>query len=573
MTVMSRHSARLAALSAIVACALPLTAMAQSASEGSGSGGGSGAESSKSEGKSTRGERGRRGSGARHTSVQPYIEAAQTVSAELDPGNEVLTYSVIAAGVDAEIAGVNNAASISLRYEHRFGWGKEEDGDAITGVARAYTTVVPGVRIEAGGLAARSRVDSSGSSVLSPLSNDDSVTQIYSVYAGPSVATRAGDVQINGNYRFGYTKVEQPDSFRAIPGGPIVDVFDESTVHFADLHAGVQPYEILPVGLGVGARYYREDITNLDQRVEDFNARADVTVPVSQSVALMAGVGYENVQISARDAVRDADGFPVPGPGGGYVTDKSGPRILAYDVDGLIWDAGVLWRPSTRTKLEAHVGRRYGSTSVYGTFGYSPNSRSSINVAVYDNVAGFGGQVNRALADLPTEFSAVRNPLTGDIGGCVATLEQSGCLTNVLGSVRSSTFRGRGVMATYALQLGRLTTGIGAGYDRRRFIAAPGTVLASANGVVDENYWLSTYLNGTIDARSGFATSIYANWFRNGTGASMDASALGASAAYYRNLTDRISATAAVGLDGIYAEAPLPDFWTASARFGVRYNF
>ena len=39
-----------------------------------------------------------------------------------------------------------------------------------------------------------------------------------------------------------------------------------------------------------------------------------------------------------------------------------------------------MWRPSSRTALEAHVGRRYDSLTYYGTFAYAPDSRSSINV-------------------------------------------------------------------------------------------------------------------------------------------------------------------------------------------------
>jgi hypothetical protein len=564
MTAVLRFWGRLAALAAVMACAVPLTSLAQSA----GSGDGPAAASAKRDGKDSRSER-----GARSKRIDPYIEAAQIVTADLSPGNDVLTYSVIAAGVDAEIAGVNNAASVSLRYEHRFGWGKAEDADIASGVARGYATVVPGVRIEAGGLAARARIDANGSSIPGPLRDDDAVTQIYSVYAGPSVATHAGDVAITGNYRIGYTKVEEPDDFAILPGGQATDVFDESTVQLADIHAGVKPYDLLPVGVGVGAGYYREDISNLDQRVEDFHARADVTVPVTQSLALVGGVGYEDVEISSRDAVRDGNGVPVIGPDGRYLTDKSAPRRLAYDVDGLIWDAGVLWRPSRRTALEAHVGRRYGSTSVYGTFAYAPNSRSSINVAVYDNVAGFGGQVNRALADLPAEFSAVRNPLTGDLGGCVATLEGSGCLSGVLGAIRSSTFRARGVMATYAVRIGSISTGVGAGYDRRKYIAAPGTVLAAANGVIDENYWLAAYLSGRIDERSSYSANVYANWFQPGNGFGGDTSSLGATAAYYRYLTHRLSATAALGIDGVNQDVPLPDIWTASALLGLRYNF
>ncbi|MFD2578552.1 hypothetical protein ACFSTD_08010 [Novosphingobium colocasiae] len=65
--------------------------------------------------------------------------------------------------------------------------------------------------------------------------------------------------------------------------------------------------------------------------------------------------------------------------------------MLAYDVSGLTWEVGVMWRPSARTALSAYVGKRYGSTSYGGTFSYAPNDRSALSVAVYDNIAGFGG--------------------------------------------------------------------------------------------------------------------------------------------------------------------------------------
>ena len=98
------------------------------------------------------------------------------------------------------------------------------------------------------------------------------------------------------------------------------------------------------------------------------------------------------------------------------VTDKSVTRVLAYDTSGLIWDVGLIWRPSRRTAFEAHVGRRYGTTSYYGTFSYAPSDRSSLNVRVYDNVAGFGGQVNRALAAaVPASAGGVS--LTSDAAG------------------------------------------------------------------------------------------------------------------------------------------------------------
>jgi hypothetical protein len=522
-------------------------------------------------GRSSRGRRG--GPRLGHVSIEPYIEAAQILNADLSSGGDTVTYSQLAAGVDASINGRNNSGSVSLRYERRFGYGRAENSDSVSGIARVSLGIVPrAVRFEAGAMAQRSRVESNGNAVIAPLDVNDSVSKIYSVYAGPVVSTHAGDVKIDANYRIGYTKVTSPDAVVIAPGGAPIDLFDSSVVHNAEIHAGVNPHEVLPVGVGVGAGFYQENVANLDQRVRDFHARADVTVPVSQDLAVIGGVGYEDVEISSRNAVFGPGGVPVVGSDGRLVTDKSAPRQIAYEATGLIWDVGVMWKPSPRTNLEAHVGRRYGTTSYFGSFAWAPSRRQSVNVAVYDNVAGFGGQVNSALAKLPTQFQAIRNPLTGDITGCVASLEQGSCLGGALGSLRSSTFRARGIAATYGLDFGRITTGIGGGYDRRTFFAAPGTILATANGVVDENYWLMAYLDAKIDQRSNLSTNVYANWFQSGFAGSGDASALGATVAYRRSLTNRLSGTVALGIDGISRQFE-EDIWTASALAGVRYSF
>lgn len=521
-----------------------------------------------------------RRSGKPRVKVSPYIEAQQVVFAELHPGKETLTYSVLAAGVDVALGGRNTQGSASLRYERRFGWGsKAQDSNVVSGIARVSSAVVPGtLRIDAGAVAARNAVENNGSLSSGGLAFGDAVTQIYSVYAGPTLTTHAGDVAIDGAYRIGYNRVESPDAIPVAAGQPRIDLFDDSVVHNASLHAGVKPGDVLPVGLGAGAGYNREDISNLDQRVEDFHARADAALPVTSDLSLVGGVGWEKVQVSSRDALRDpVAGLPVIGTDGRYVTDKSAPRQLAYDVEGLIWDAGVMWRPSRRTALEAHVGRRYGSTTYYGSFAYAPNSRSSFNASVYDTIAGFGGQLNNALASMPTQFEAVRNPFNGNLNTCVATSGaigggQSACLGSALASVRSSVFRSRGVMASYNRSADRLQFGIGLGYDRRKFLAAPGTVLAAANGVIDENYWIAAYLSGRIDRSSSFSTNLYANWYQPGDAAIGDQRGVGATAAYYRSITRHLSVTAAVGLDGVTRE-DLVDIWSTQAMAGVRYSF
>ena len=504
--------------------------------------------------------------------LSPYIEAQQVLSAELSPGHDVLTWTALAAGIDGSVRGRSAEGTFSLRYERRIGWGKADSGDAISGLVRGGATVIPGaLSIEAGALATRTSVQANGSSLPGSFDRSNS-THLYSVYAGPNLSTHAGDVGITGSYRIGYTEVGTSQQTVSNGTASRGDLFDHSVVQNAELHAGVRPGDVLPVGLGAGAGFYQEDVANLDQRVRDLHARVDATLPVSPTVALVGGVGYEKVEVSSRDALRDANGAPVVGANGRYVTDKSQPRQIAYDTSGLIWDAGVTWRPNSRTALEAHVGWRYGGTTYYGAFGWLPSRRSSVNVSVYSSISGYGGMINRALVQLPREFTVQRDPIGGDITGCVATLDQGACLTGAFGSLRSATFRARGIQGSYARQLGRFSAGIAAGYDRRTFIAAPGTILAAANGVSDENTWLSAWFNGQLSRQTTFSTFLYADWFRSGFVLDGDGTALGVSGGLMHRFDNHISGNASLSLQGIQREQG-EDLWNAYAQVGVRYAF
>ena len=515
--------------------------------------------------------------GRAHSEIVPYIEVAQIFTQELEPGDEFVTYTALAAGIDATVAGRNSAASVSLRYERRIGYDDNDnvDGDTISGVARAGVMLTQGLTLEAGGLAAQTRVDGNGAASIGGFAGDDDATsQIYAAYAGPSVHTMAGDVEIEGHYRFGYTRLEEPDALVLAPGAQPVDIFDESTVHNAYARAGVSPRTSgLPIGLGIGGGYTQQDISNLDQRVKDAYVRADVTVPLSPTFAVAGGVGYEDVEVSSRDAVRDAAGNPVIGSDGRFVTDENAPRQIAYATDGLIWDVGVLWRPSRRTSLEAHAGWRYGSETFFGNFSYAPDSRTNISVAVYDNVTSFGGVLVNQIAGLPTQFDAFRNPISGQLGGCVASLQGGGCFAGALGSVNAAVFRSRGIAVSDTVDLGHTQLGVGAGYDRRKFIGAAGTVLAATDGLVDETVWYALFASHQLDAVSVLSADANLQWFQSEADPTGSA-VLGysASLSYRRNLLRGLSGTAAVGLDGISREN-LDDFMSASALLGLRYSF
>ena len=353
--------------------------------------------------------------------LQPYIEVSQIVIAEWEPGNDITTYTQLTAGIDASINGRRNGGSLSLRVEQNVGYGGDtRDSTALSGVARGYTTIVPRqLTFEAGALATTTRVDEAGSSTLNPILGEDSRSDIYSIYAGPTLRGRSGDLHGRGVYRVGFTKVDAPDTLAAASGLQSAQLFDSSLSQSASVHVGTRPGEPLPVGIGVGAGWNQEDVDSLDQRVRDLHLRVDAQLPIASDLALVAGVGYEDVEVSGRDVLRDGRGDPIIGTDGLLIKDESQSRRLAYDVSGLIYDIGIIWRPSSRTNLNAHIGRRYDSLTYYGSFAWSPTRRQSVNIAVYDSVSGFGNRLNAVLANLPVAFTAGRNALTGDLSGCV----------------------------------------------------------------------------------------------------------------------------------------------------------
>jgi hypothetical protein len=510
----------------------------------------------------------------RHVTITPYIEAAQVLNAELTPGNDMVTYTQLAAGIDAGFGGRYTQGSVSLRYERRIGYGDVSDADTITGLARTSVALIPrNLTLEAGALAARTNVSGGGAtSVGGTALNDASSSQIYAVYAGPSFQTNIDELEVTGGYRAGYTRVEAPDAVTLAPGDQPVDIFDDSLSQQAAVRAGFAPGTVLPIGLGVGGGWNRQDVSNLDQRLDDRYVRADVTLPLTPTVALVGGVGYEQVEVSGRDAVRNINGVPVLDANGRLVTDTSQPRQIAYETDGLIWDAGVMWRPSSRTSAQAIVGRRYGSMSYTGSFSYAPNSRTSVNLGVYNSIDSFGGVLVDNLANLPTEFQAFRNLLTGDLAGCVQAQEGGNCATGNLGSLRSAVFRSRGITGTVSRSSGRTSYGIAGGYDRRSYIAAAGTALANVDGLLDETFWGGLYASQQLDADSSISANAFANWFDSGFDSTGSGTGYSASLAYQRRLIAGLTGTAAVGVDGAMYDT-LPDYTNASALVGLRYSF
>lgn len=510
--------------------------------------------------------------GQRQVDVVPYLEVGQVLTADLKNGGDVLTYTTVAAGVDAAIVTSRAELAATVRYEHRFGWnGGVGDSDTISGLARGRIEVARGLNLEGGALATRTRADGQGADSGLFIGDASNVANLYSVYAGPTLARRIGGLDLGAGYRFGYTKVDVDTPAILAPGSQPQDIFDSSTNHVAWASIGARPGD-LPFGWQVSGGYEREDASQLDQRFEGKYARADVTMPIGPTVALLGGVGYEDIEIGQRDPVLDANGVPVRDANGRFVTDKSTPRQLSFDTDGLIWDAGVMWQPSRRTSLTARVGRRYGDTIYTGSFAYRADHATTVQVGVYNGLSSLGRGVSGGLAALPTQFDPTRNPIGGNINPCVFGQQGGGCLANQLGNATSAQYRSRGVQATLSSRYGRWSYGVGLGYDQRKLLAPLLSPIGSLNGITDESYYLFLTAGRQLDADSDLSLSGYVNYFDNGAPGASDVQSAGLSAAYSRRFWRGLTGTAAASLNAFDQEG-FNSQLIGSALVGLRYNF
>ena len=504
----------------------------------------------------------------RRVNVTPYLGVDQVVIAPLKGEGDVLTYTNVVAGVAADVRSRRVEAAIDVQYNHSFGWGRQAtDQDTISGIATVNVRLARGLSLQAGGLATRARTDGYSGAFAQRGSLS---TQVYAGYVGPSYTTRLGDFDVNAAYRLGYARIDDSTN-RDFAGGPLSDAFADSWTHSLLGSVGFAPDTLIPgVGLVASAGYDREDASQLDQRFEDAWGRLDATVPLSPTLAAVGGVGYEDIKISQRSPLLDANGVPVI-RGGRYVTDESSPRALVYDFDDIIWDVGVLWRPSRRTSLEARVGERYGGMTYQGSFNWQGRD-SSFAIALFDGIDSFGRIITGDVAALSgSQFNIARNPFTGDITGCAFSATGGGqCFNDALAGITGANFRYRGVAAQYALQRGQWGYGLGFGYSQRKFITPNGqTVLI--RGSRDQNWYGIGTVSYAPSNRDSIDVATYLNYF-DASGNREDVLNYGTFGSYNRNIGRNLSASASLGIDGVKAD-DLETLINLMGQVGLRYSF
>ena len=506
--------------------------------------------------------------------VQPYIELSQTADADLKSG-DVLTYTSVAAGVDASIDTRRTSAQLSYRYERRIG---ETDGlpdsDVHSGLARVSARVSPVLTLEAGALAARARSDIRGAAPGVLAGDTDNVSQIYSLYAGPTVATQAGLVNLSALYRIGYTKAEAPRAGGFLDG-PRLDAYDESVGQLATGSIGVAPYAVLPVGLTASAGWSQERAGQLHQHFDDWYVRGDVLAPISANVALAAGVGYEKLTTSQRSPLFTAPGVPAVDADGRFVTDPASPRRITYRTDGLYYDVGVVWRPNRRTSVSAYAGKRYGSESYTGAISYQASRTVGFGAQVYDNVTTFGQQLRTGIANLPTSFITTRDQFAQAFNGCTYGANGAspgGCLNQVFQSVTTASYRARGVDAVLSATRGPATFGIGGGYANRKLFAPDQITGAVIYGREDQSWYGDIFYQRQLTPVSGFNAQAFVSYYDPALVGAEGVVSAGATASYYHDF-GRLGTTAALGLYSFRVGDGIETSLRGQALLGARYNF
>ncbi len=497
--------------------------------------------------------------------IQPYLELSQGVSAELN-GDDTLTYTTVAAGVDGRIETRRVTAQLSYRYERLIEWGDDAgDSDVHSGVALVRAEVVPGaLQLEAGALATRT----GGEGRAVGVTDRDATVEVYSAFAGPTLSTNVGPVAVNASYRLGYVEIDDD----SLTGGTRDD-FDSAVAHSATASIGMSPGR-LPFGWTVGAGYTRSDSeSRFDDDFEATYVRGDVVVPLGPTFAVTAGVGYEDIQASQLDIQRDVNGIPVLGPDGRPLPDPNRPRLTTYDVNGVIYDGGFIWRPTPRTELQARAGHRYGGTTVLGTLSHRFNGDMGLGVAVFDTVETFSNSVLSNLNNLPDTFDVNRNPITGDIGGCAfGTAPGSGvCLGQSLQSIRGTSFRARGGSVVLSGSRGLWDYGIGGSYVHRRFGRPNDPAFDLFGGSEDDNFNVYAAMGRRLSRTSELNFDVYASWYDSDLAAFDRVFSTGATVSYsQRFLLDRMRFLAALGL---YHTDDVDESTILSAIAGLRYTF
>lgn len=505
-----------------------------------------------------------------------FMNMEQVAESQLHgPGEDDVTYTEVSGLLTAQIRNKRIVATGTYRLGYRI----SEAGDTPKsinqdGLMRLQANVIDEwLTMETGAIITRSRVDAGGPAPQFNIGNPQNLTQTYSAFIQPTVQHRLGEVGFGLSYRFAYTQNEtSQDNVATV--GPTNDRFDSSRIQQVTLNAGQDPGS-LPFGWKLSSEYRHENTTSLDEHFRSINVIGEVRVPLGSSAfALTGSGGYEKVRTSERSALIDPlTGLPVLGKGGRFVVDPASPRQLTYEISGLVANAGVIWKPSRRTRMEARVGRRYGDLSVTGLVEMRPSERSGLTLIVSDRVESFGQGVSNGLAGTTPALDVTQVDPSSSYQDCLfgKTKGSGQCIGGALGQASASSYREQAANIIFTRTMRTWSFSGGLGYSRRTYIDNPNSPV-SLDGVVDQSFFSNITISRPLTRESGVSFSFAGNLFKNGQVGTPDVMSGSFTTNYYRSFGRGLQMQASVAVDGSKQDGMTADV-SGRARLGLQYRF
>ena len=489
-------------------------------------------------------------------------------------GGDDVTYTEVSGNLTAQINNRRVVVSASYRLSYRIPeLGNVDKSLSQDGVLRAQVNLIDEwLTMDGGAVITRSRVDPSGSAPQFNTANAANLTQTYSAYVQPNLTHRFGDVAVGGVYRYAYTRNEGRQ--KNFSSGPITNRFDSSTSQQGNARVAMENSS-LPFDWNVSSQYRHENTTNLAEHTRSLNVVAEVKVPIATTVALVASGGYERTKISEGEALIDPiTGFPVLDPSGRFLIDPTKPRILTYDVAGLIGDGGIIWKPSRRSRFEARAGYRYGGLSFNALAELHPNDRTGLTLIITDGIQSFGNSVSNGIANSPVNLDLGQSIDPGSSYQDCLFGKKTGtgqCIAGALGQASANSYRERAGSIIFNRRMRQWNLSTTLGYTHRTYIDQPGTPF-SLDGVVDQGIFGDVTMSGRLTRTSGVSFSFQGNLFKNGQVGASDVISGSVSSNYYRTFGRGIRAQATVAVDTTKQDGIAADV-SGRAQLGVQYQF
>jgi uncharacterized protein (PEP-CTERM system associated) len=508
----------------------------------------------------------------RSTQITPLLDVGEFTEQQLRGIGDSVTYSQVTVGLTGTMKTRRIVASANYQLAQRFAeFGTVQHNRSQNGLARVRIELVDNLlALDGGAIATHTRTDPGGAAPQSDTGGAKNLSQIYSFFISPELIWHVGEVGIAANYRYGYV-INQGSDVPGIAGQTLIERLENSQDHNASFSIGMKRSS-LPFDWTIDNQYEYDTTSNLVRHTVIASSIVGVTVPATHSIAIIGSGGYESTTSSARQALR-VNGLPVQTSKGKFVVDPNSPRVLTYDVKGLVANGGILWVSSRRTRLEARAGYRHGGLSLTGRFDYVTSGRNTVHITVFDRIDTAAIATTDELASTPVAFDPAQNISNSPTQNCVTGTSgaSGGCLANTLGSASASSYRNRGVTLTLSHQMRKTAINLSAGYQRRNYIGEVG-VIGSLNGVVDQSWTVQAGVTHQLSRISGVNFALSGNLFNNGAPGVADVKAVAFNGGYLRTFGRKLRAQATFGVEDSKTEGATADI-TARAQLTLGYQF